>query len=84
MDNLDKILGGNEFKEVLDSVAKVRKTVKSLMKDTLTDEVRSLINPEHLKLIDKSGKINDMSADALHSHIKDLEKILPETDSKKQ
>jgi hypothetical protein len=75
VDNNKDIFRAKQLNILLKSSSKASKAANKIIDNSLTNEIRSLINPEHLKLIDKGSKISEMSADSLNSYIKDLQKI---------
>jgi uncharacterized coiled-coil DUF342 family protein len=79
---VDNILKGSDFKDILDSVNKARRKFKSVLNETLTDEIRDKINPYHLELFDRSKKINNMSSSDLNKYLKSVENMVQELDPK--
>ncbi len=75
MGNNKDIFRAKQLKILLKSSSIASNAANKIINNYLTDKVRGSINPEHLKLIDKGSKINEMSADSLNSYIKDLQKI---------
>lgn len=79
---MDNILKDSDFKDILDSVNKARRKFKSVLNETLTDEIRDKINPYHLELFGRSKKINNMSSSDLNKYLKSVENMVQELDPK--
>lgn len=79
---IDNVSIGEDYKDLLDSVTKFRKNAKDFIEKNLTVDVKSAMNPEHLKIIEKTKNVNNMSSDSLQGHLKDLQNLSKQLDPK--